>query len=359
MRAGNRSAIQARRNKACLLPRVLPKAQKAIQQRKKRKVLVVRPKFFKKTVSNSFFIFFKKPGSGSIKCLKDNNYFMPKRQPKRPQRPPKKPIRRNRRIPPKSANGKANHKKGPNHENPAQKKNPKPGPKLKKGQKKKHVKPASQKQLKLFPWSREMRTIERPSLSLTLYQDGSRLYRFKKGGFLILTPEGVTILKRDKSIIKRFLAGEKFLLTQGGNSNIFLIKTGDTPLVAKEHHSGMSAKGQLDHMHDIRRSMLRSKSIHEVPEYFAVASFPPGERMRDLSVMEFMKGKKVEKLKEELAAKKDAESRRHLKQLQSEYADFERRIKKRKITLTDLHEGNILTYYNPVRKRYVFVVIDQ
>jgi predicted unusual protein kinase regulating ubiquinone biosynthesis (AarF/ABC1/UbiB family) len=121
----------------------------------------------------------------------------------------------------------------------------------------------------------------------------------------------------------------------------------------------MSAKGQLDHMREIRNNLLRSKSIHEVPEYYAVASFSPGEQVRDLSVMEFMKGKKVERLREELAAKKDAESKRRLKQLASEYADFERQIKKRKITLTDIHEGNILTYYNPIRKRYVFVVIDQ
>jgi hypothetical protein len=61
MREGNRSALQARRNKACILPRVLPKAQKAIQQGKKRQLLIPKKmNSFQKAVSNSFFYFSEK-----------------------------------------------------------------------------------------------------------------------------------------------------------------------------------------------------------------------------------------------------------------------------------------------------------
>lgn len=221
------------------------------------------------------------------------------------------------------------------------------------------ARPSKQPKPALFPWAKEAKTYNRKKFSLICYQDGSRLYLFRAGGFLVLTPEGVTILKRDKQMLKRYWLGKKFFLTSGGNSNIFVIKSGEIPLIAKEHLRGLSAKGQLDHMAGIRNNLLNSKSIHEVPEYYAVASFPPGERIRDLSVMEFMKGKKVLSLKEELKAKKDAQSKKMLKQLESEYADFEKRIKKRRITLTDVHEGNILTYYAPSRRRFIFIVIDQ
>jgi len=213
-----------------------------------------------------------------------------------------------------------------------------------------------------FPWAKVKEEFKSGKDQVTHYKDGSRLYQFENGGYLILTPEGVSVLNADIDIIRRYLSGEKSHLAHGGNADIFIITSKEIPLAVKEHKTGGSAVGQMSHMKQIRETLLKQKSIHEVPEYYGVAGMPRGKKPREVSIMQlFSNAKKVLTMKEELEAKaeKDLKSKKQLIKLMGEYKNFENIMKKKGLPLTDFHEGNILTYFNPVRNRYVFIVLDQ
>lgn len=210
-----------------------------------------------------------------------------------------------------------------------------------------------------FPWSAAKRTIVRKTLTLTLYKDGSRLYKFKHGGYLVLTPQGVSILKADPRAVKKYLKGEKLYLLSSGNSDIFMINPNKTPTIAKEHRMGISAQTQMEHIRKIKGALEREGSSHRAPEYYAVGAFPQGKGTRDISVMEYINAKKMEEVSEELIMKGDKKSM-HLRNLMlNQYKKFQRLLKQKRLPLTDLHEGNVLAKYDEQTKRFRFTIIDQ
>ncbi len=219
-----------------------------------------------------------------------------------------------------------------------------------------------------FPWSKEVREFKRPNFSLTLYKDGSRLYLFKKGGYVIVTPEGAGIIKTDPQLVRRYLKGEKLPFAEGGNATINTIKAEDSTLVAKEHHSGVSAVAQMEHMRQIRKELEAGKSIHNAPKYYGVAEIAPetkiiasrsGRGVVGVSVMSFAEGRKLSRIVEDLRAKGDSKSMRKLNKVMNDYKGFVKTLQSRKVPLTDLHEGNVLTRYDEKRKRYTFTILDQ
>jgi hypothetical protein len=209
-----------------------------------------------------------------------------------------------------------------------------------------------------FPWADEIRTIKRKNFTLTIYADNSRLYQFKDGGYLILTPEGVSIIKSQPRVIKRYLKGEKLFLVGGGNSNIYTFNVGGYPKIVKEHFAGDSALTQLEHAHAIKKALVEKRSYHSVPDYYAVASMP-GKYIREISVMELMPGKKISDIIEELKSNPTADNMRRLHKLMDDYRALKKWLIKRKLPITDFHEGNILTTYAKDLRRYIFSIIDQ
>lgn len=221
---------------------------------------------------------------------------------------------------------------------------------------------------KNFPWAREVREYKKTNFSLTLYADGSRLYLFKNGGYLIITPEGAGILKQNPRLIKDYLRGEKFPINAGGNSTISVMRTRDQPLVVKEHHSGLSARTQMEHMKQIQEAFVRARSDHSAPSYYAVSGIPRGvevkskgsnRRVVDVSVMDLIAGQKLSTVVEELKAKGDNASMHKMNRMLNDYKAFKKYLKRKNMPITDLHEGNIIAKYDEKAKRYRFTIIDQ
>ena len=221
---------------------------------------------------------------------------------------------------------------------------------------------------KNFPWAKEIREFKRPNFSITIYADGSRLYLFKKGGHLIVTPQGMGILKQNPGLIKQYLKGEKFPINAGGNSTISVIRTTDQPLVVKEHHTGMSAHSQIEHMKQIREAFERARSEHSAPKYYAVAGIHPelglrskttGALVRDVSVMDFVAGKKLSIVVEELKMKGDRKSMQTMSKILDDFKAFKAYLRKKKMPVTDMHDGNVLAKYDDKSRKYRFTIIDQ
>jgi hypothetical protein len=221
---------------------------------------------------------------------------------------------------------------------------------------------------KNFPWAREVREYKRTNFSITKYADGSRLYLFKNGGYLIITPEGSGILKQNPRMIKDYLRGEKFPINAGGNSTISVMRTRDQPLVVKEHHSGLSARTQMEHMKQIKESFVRARSDHSAPTYYAVSSIPRDVEIRsrgsnrkvvDVSVMDLVSGQKLSTVVEELKAKGDHRSMHKMSRMLDDYKAFKKYLKRKKMPITDLHEGNVMAVYDEKSRRYRFTIIDQ
>ena len=230
-----------------------------------------------------------------------------------------------------------------------------------------------------FPWSEPTREYKRQNFSLTLYKDGSRLYIFKGGGHLILTPEGSAILKADPKVIRRYFDGKKLEFAEGGQAVINTLRAEESLIALKEHtyrtgilssaySSGISAIEQLEHMRQIKYELEKSKSLHSAPTYFAAGELPvekmgptngARKRAEAVSAMEFIEGKKVSRIVAELKHKGDRESMRKLDKLMTDYKSFLRFLRKRDLPLTDVHDGNVLTRYNDKLKRYTFTIIDQ
>ena len=229
------------------------------------------------------------------------------------------------------------------------------------------IKALEKSMAKNFPWAPQAREYKRKNFSLTVYRDNSRLYLFKGGGYLIITGDGVPILKKNPALIKRYLKGEKLTINMGGNSTIVMVSTSEVPLVVKEHHSGLSAQTQMEHMRDIRMKFEKIKSRHGAPKYYVAGNMPEsinikgaaGRRVRDISIMDFVSGRKLSTVMEELQNKGDKASMRKLGKMMQDYKGFKRSLRRRKMPITDLHHGNVLARYDPQVKGYRFTIIDQ
>lgn len=209
-----------------------------------------------------------------------------------------------------------------------------------------------------FPWANERRVLRRKNFTLTIYDDNSRLYQFKDGGYLILTPSGVSIIKSQPGVIRSYLRGEKLFLVSGGNSNVYTFTANRYPLIVKEHFAGHSAVSQMEHARTIKEALAKERIHHSFPEYYAVASMP-GKYVREISVMDLMSGKKISDIMRELKSNPTIDNMRRLNRLMNDYKALKKLLIKRKLPITDFHEGNVLATYVEGLGRYTFSIIDQ
>jgi hypothetical protein len=221
-----------------------------------------------------------------------------------------------------------------------------------------------------FPWAKPKRVYKFKNFELTTYKDGSRLYLLKNGGQLILTKEGVNILRADPKVIKRYLKGEKMVLAEGGCGIVNLVSSNEKVLAVKEHHSGISAQTQMEHGKENKAKLIASNTRHAIADYLGSFNIGRGMKLRtvsnrevsSISVMNYIDGRKVSTLVEELverAIKGDKTAMKKRNQLLNEYERFERLVKSKKLSLTDFHEGNVLAKYSPNLKKWIFTLIDQ
>jgi hypothetical protein len=166
--------------------------------------------------------------------------------------------------------------------------------------------------------------------------------------------------------IKRYLKGKKLFLLKSGNSTINIMNANEAPIVIKEHHQGISAIGQMEHAREISSHLKKIRSVHTVPDYYAVAEIPSELRkgkmgqVRDVSVMQWIGARKVQDIREELLEHpEDKRSMVTHHKLMTDYKNFKAALKKEGLPLTDFHEGNILAKWDPTRRKYLFTIIDQ
>ena len=212
-----------------------------------------------------------------------------------------------------------------------------------------------------FPWAKEKRVFKRENFNLTLYHDGSRLYTFKDGGYMIMTPEGVALHKTDPQAIKRYLKGNKIYLRSGGNSDVFLVTANQMPVVFKEFRSGVSADGQMRHAREAKQKLNQLGGPHNAPTYYGMAAMNAAKRgrVREVGVMEFVNAKNVSDVVEELRSRGDSKSMKSLSKLLSDYKGFKRTLEKKRVPLTDFDTANVLAKYDDKTRRYIFTLIDQ
>jgi len=212
-----------------------------------------------------------------------------------------------------------------------------------------------------FPWAKERKVYKRENFTLTVYHDGSRLYTFKDGGYMIMTPEGVALHKTDPQALKRYTKGNKIYLRSGGNSDIFLVTANKMPVVFKEFRSGVSADGQMRHSREAKEKLEKIGGPHNAPEYYGIGVLPAEKRgrVREVGVMEFVNAKNVADVVEELRAKGDAKSMKAMSKLLTDYKGFKQTLQKRRIPLTDFDTANVLAKYDDKKRRYIFTLIDQ
>ncbi len=212
-----------------------------------------------------------------------------------------------------------------------------------------------------FPWAKEKRVIKRKNFTLTQYVDGSRLYTFKNGGYMIMTPEGVALHKSDPQAMKHYLKGDKIYLRSGGNADIFLSNANKMPIVLKEFRSGVSADAQMRHAREARQILESIGGKHTAPIYYGMAakSAEKRGRIREIGAMEFVNAKNVTDIIDALRAKGTAQSMRTMSRLLNEYKGFKKTLVKNKVPLTDFDPANVLAKFDDKKKRYVFTLIDQ
>ncbi|MBN2127301.1 MAG: hypothetical protein JW703_02815 [Candidatus Diapherotrites archaeon] len=213
-----------------------------------------------------------------------------------------------------------------------------------------------------------------PKRGVLHFNDGSILYSFGSSQIHV-SQRGKELLKANPGIIKDYLSGKlkKGFLASGGNANVFVIPVkgspSDKPLLAvKEFSSGLSPFVQKNHLDELRKAIKKRRGVF-VPEVF-LAALVEG-KIKGFMVMQFMHASKVVEAIETLENKINKEKQgtprqksfqKQLDLLKKNYFEFEKRMKKNpKIArnLTDFHEGNILTSFNPETKKYEFVIVDQ
>ncbi len=212
-----------------------------------------------------------------------------------------------------------------------------------------------------FPWAKERRVLKMKNFTLTQYVDGSRLYTFKNGGYMIMTPQGVALHKSDPQAIKRYLKGDKIYLRSGGNADIYLSTVNKMPIVLKEFRSGVSADAQMRHAREAKQKLDSIGERHTAPTYYGMAAMSAEKKrnIREIGAMEFINAKNVTDILDQLRTKGDSQSMKSINRLLNDYKGFKKTLVKNKVPLTDFDTANVLAKFDDKKKRYIFTLIDQ